>query len=74
MLLGIKKCEVGLFRLPGILFDKNQLSPEKIDEMVQWAASPHGVGQRMTDVMWSFRTEAQRDWFILKWCDEIYKE
>jgi hypothetical protein len=28
----------------------------------------------MTDVMWSFRTEAQRDWFILKWCDEIYKE
>lgn len=70
VVLGIKTCEVGLFRLPGIVFDKDQLSQEKILEMDEWAKSPQGVGTRLTEVLWSFRTESQRDWFILKWCDE----
>jgi hypothetical protein len=70
MILGIKTCEVGLFRLPGIVFEKGQISAEKLKEMDEWAASDHGVGKRMTDVLWSFKSEAQRDWFILKWCDE----
>lgn len=70
MVLGIKTCEVGLFRLPGIVFEKDSITPEKLKQMDEWAASPHGVGKRMTDVLWSFKTESQRDWFILKWCDE----
>ena len=74
MVLGIKTCEVGLFRLPGIVFEKGQLSDEKIKEMDAWAAGPGGVGKRMTDVLWSFKSEAQRDWFILKWCDEIHND
>ena len=71
--LGIKTCEVGLFRLPGIVFEKGQLTPEKIAEMDEWAKSAQGVGTRMTDVLWSFKSESQRDWFILKWCDEIHE-
>ena len=70
MILGIKTCEVGIFRLPGVVFEKGQLTPEKIKQMDEWAASPQGVGKRMTDVLWSFKSESQRDWFILKWCDE----
>jgi len=70
MVLGIKTCEVGLFRLPGVVFEKGQLTEEKLAEMDEWAANPGGVGKRMTEVLWSFKTEAQRDWFILKWCDE----
>lgn len=68
--LGIQTCEVGLFRLPGVLFEKGQLSEEKIKEMDEWAAGPQGVGTRMTDVLWSFKTKSQRDWFLIKWCDE----
>ena len=68
--LGIKTCEVGLFRLPGVVFEKGQLSESKIKEMDEWAESPQGVGTRMTEVLWSFKTKSQRDWFILKWCDE----
>lgn len=63
----MKKCEVGMFKLPGIVFDHDELSEERQQEMVEWAASPQGVGKRMTSVLWSFRTESQRDWFLLKW-------
>lgn len=70
MILGIKTCEVGLFRLPGIVFEKDAISAEKLAEMDVWAAGPGGVGKRMTDVLWSFKSAGQRDWFLLKWCDE----
>lgn len=63
----MKTCDVGLFRLPGVVIDKEEATPEKIKEMDDWAASAQGVGQRMTETLWSFRKESQRDWFILKW-------
>ena len=69
--LGIKTCKVGMFQLPGVVFDKDQLTPEKVAEMDQWAAAPGGVGKRLTEVLWSFKNESQRDWFILKWCDDF---
>lgn len=72
--LGMKTCQVGLFRLPGVVFEKGQVSEEKMAEIEEWAKSPQGVGQKMTDVLWSFRTEAQRDWFILKWCDDLHTD
>ncbi len=63
----MKTCDVGLWRLPGVVIDKEEITPERLKEMDEWANSPQGVGTRMTEVLWSFRKESQRDWFILKW-------
>lgn len=63
----IETCNVGLFRLPGVVLDKEEMTEEKIAELDQWAASEQGTGTRMTDVLWSFKNESQRDWFILRW-------
>ena len=63
----MKTCEVGLWRLPGVVIDKEEINEEKLAEMDAWANSPQGVGKRMTEVLWSFKKESQRDWFILKW-------
>lgn len=63
----MKTCEVGLWRLPGVVIDKEEINEERLAEMDAWANSPQGVGTRMTEVLWSFKKESQRDWFILKW-------
>jgi hypothetical protein len=63
----MKTCEVGLWRLPGVVIDKEEVNEERLAEMDAWANSPQGVGTRMTEVLWSFKKESQRDWFILKW-------
>lgn len=72
--LGIKTCEVGLFRLPGVVFEKNEVTPEKLKEMDEWAKGPQGVGTRLTEVLWSFKSQSQRDWFMIRWCDDFNKE
>ena len=66
----IKTCQVGLFKLPGVTLDKEELTPELLDEMELWLHSEQGVGMKMTDTLWSFKTEAQRDWFILRWAGD----
>lgn len=63
----IETCHVGLFRLPGVVLDSEEVTALLIEEMDAWAKSQQGTGTRMTEVLWSFKTEAQRDWFILKW-------
>lgn len=63
----MKTCDVGLFRLPGVVIDKEEATEDKIKEMDEWAQSAQGVGQRMTETLWSFKKDSQRDWFILKW-------
>jgi hypothetical protein len=60
-------CNVGLFNLPGIVYDKDALSLEEHAERVAWSTE-FKCGKPMTDRLWSFKTEAHRDWFILKWC------
>lgn len=69
----MKNVEVGLFRLPGIKFGKGQVSEELLAEMKAWAEA-EGVGMNMTEELWSFRKEAHREWFILRWSDAIPKE
>ena len=69
----MKNVEVGLFRLPGIKFSKGQVSEELLAEMKAWAEA-EGVGMNMTEELWSFRKEAHREWFILRWSDAIPKE
>jgi hypothetical protein len=68
----VENCEVGPFRLPGISFERGQLSEELLAEMQAWA-SAEGVGMSMTDRLWSFKKEAHREWFILRWIDHIPK-
>jgi len=68
-----KSCEVGMFRLPGILIENGEdkdspdITEEQLKQIETWSKSEQGTGQRMTDRLWSFRTESQRDWFILRW-------
>ena len=65
-----KTCEVGMFRLPGIVIeaeDDETIDENKIKEMEEWCNSEFGTGMRMTDRLFSFRKESQRDWFILRW-------
>lgn len=61
----LSTCEVGMFRLPGILLDIEQWSKEELAEMDAWGAA--NGGKKMTEKLWSFRSEAKRDWFILRW-------
>ena len=68
----LKTCEVGMFKLPGLIVElpKDTTDESKaslLNEMDVWAASEQGTGKRMTDTLWSFRKESQRDWFILRW-------
>ena len=66
----MKTCEVGMFRLPGIVIepDEDEIIPEeKLKEMEEWCNSEFGKGMRMTDKLFSFRKASQRDWFILRW-------
>jgi len=66
----IETCEVGMFRLPGIILDKEEMTEAKLNEIDEWRLTEQGVGTRMTDLLWSFKTESQRDWFILRWSGE----
>lgn len=63
----MEKVNVGMFKLPGLVLDKEEMTEEKIAELDAWIESEQGTGKRMTDVLWSFRNEGQREWFILKW-------
>jgi hypothetical protein len=68
----MENCEVGPFRLPGLAFEKGQLPEDLLEEMKAWAEA-EGVGMSMTDRLWSFKKEAHREWFILRWADHIPK-
>jgi hypothetical protein len=69
----MKNVEVGMFRLPGIAFEKGQLSEELNKEMQAWAAA-EGVGMSMTEQLWSFKKASHRDWFVMRWIDRIPKD
>ena len=64
--------KVGMFNLPGLKFEKGQIPAELYEEMSVWAKENH-CGYAMNEWLWSFKTEAQRDWFILRWMDTIPK-
>ena len=68
----MENCEVGPFRLPGLSFERGELPDELLLEMQAWAEA-EGVGMSMTDRLWSFKKEAHREWFILRWADHIPK-
>lgn len=65
----METCQVGMFRLPGVVLSKDEMTEEKLHEMDEWRLTEQGVGTRMTDLLWSFKSESQRDWFILRWSE-----
>ena len=69
----MKHVEVGMWKLPGITFKVDKLAPEILEEMEAWAKENH-CGTCMGPGFWSFRNEKLRDWFILRWIDNIPQE
>ena len=70
----LKTCEVGLFRLPGVVIEHDKEIGDsemkrRLDEAEKWSKETN-CGKRMTDYLWSFRNEKQRDMFILRWSDQ----
>ena len=71
-IFNMEPCEVGLFKLPGLKFEKG-IGPEEMhNEMVAWSTE-NKCGTAMTDRLWSFKNEKQREWFILRWSDDVNK-
>ena len=69
----MKTCEVGMFRLPGIVIEADEdetISEERLKEMEDWCNSEFGKGMRMSERLFSFLKPSQRDWFILRWSGE----
>lgn len=64
--ISMEKCSVGMFNLPGLVFEKHEITPEIYEEMCEWSKENH-CGTPMTETLWSFKSEAKRDWFILRW-------
>jgi hypothetical protein len=55
-----------MFKLPGVLLDKEELTEDVVKEINEWCHE-HNCGKQMTDIMWSFRKQKQRDMFIIRW-------
>lgn len=68
----MKYVKTGIFELPGISFDKTEMSDELRDQMKSWAEETQ-CGMYLTDRLWSFMDEGERDWFLLRWSDAIPK-
>jgi hypothetical protein len=49
------------------------MTDELRDEMIEWSVSSK-CGIFMTDRLWSFKNEGHRDFFILRWTDQINKK
>lgn len=62
----IETCEVGPFRLKGVRVDINQYTPEQVTEMIAWARENDAYVVEDKG-LFSWKKEAKRDWFILRW-------
>ena len=59
-------CRVGMFNLPGVKVDLEQYSQEDVKEMLSWAKD-NGAYIVEERGLFSWKSEAKRDWFILRW-------
>lgn len=62
----LETCEVGPFRLKGVKVDINQYTVEQVTEMIAWARD-NGAYIVEDKGLFSWKSEAKRDWFILRW-------
>ena len=68
----MENCNVGMFNLPGLKFEKGQIPEDLHKEMSTWAEE-NNCGTPMNGWLWSFKNEGQRDWFVLRWTDHSPK-
>lgn len=68
----MEQVQLGLFKLPGIKFEKDQIPEDLAEEMDSWCKE-NNCGSQMNEWLWSFKNESQREWFILRWADHIPK-
>ncbi len=59
-------CEVGMFRLPGIAYEKDALTEPEFQERVDWCKA-NNCGKALTERLFGFKTQVQRDLFMLRW-------
>lgn len=64
-----KFVEVGPFGLPGIKFSKD-LSDSDLAEFIEWSKQ-NKCGLCMGANLWSFKSQAARDMFILKFSEKL---
>lgn len=69
----MKHVSVGMFKLPGLSFDRDEMNDDLRDEMVNWSESSN-CGIFMTDRLWSFKNEGHRDFFLLRWAERVPKK
>ncbi len=62
----LETCEVGPFRLKGVKVDFAQYTEDQIQEMIAWARDNDAYVVEDKG-LFSWRKEAKRDWFILRW-------
>lgn len=62
----LQTCEVGPFRLKGVKVDLNQFTEDQIKEMIAWARENDAYVAEDKG-LFSWKSEAKRDWFILRW-------
>jgi hypothetical protein len=62
----ITSVEVGPFRLKGVKIDTSQYTGEQFAEMISWAKENKAYVNEESG-LFSWKDEAKRDWFILRW-------
>ncbi len=62
----IETCEVGPFRLKGVKVDIEQFTADEYKEMIAWSKE-NGAYVVEDRGLFSWKSEAKRDWFILRW-------
>jgi len=62
----LETVEVGPFRLKGVKIDVNQFTNEQYQEMIAWAKENNAYIVEDKG-LFSWKSEAKRDWFILRW-------
>ena len=64
-----KYVKVGMFGLPGIKFSKD-LDDETLTEFIEWSKA-NNCGTCMGTTLWSFKSPAARDMFVLKFGEKL---
>jgi hypothetical protein len=69
----MKQVTTGMFSLPGISFDRDEISAEILAEMTEWVEKSE-CGMQMNERLFSFKNDGHRNFFILKWSDYFKKD
>ena len=69
----MKQVSTGLFNLPGISFERGEISEEILAEMTAWVEQ-NECGMLMTERLFSFKNDGHRNFFILRWAEHFKQD